>query len=221
MQLLKFHFIFIFFQYDLMFNFCHSLPINRSVRDLTIKQNNEQSIQNYPNVITNTKVLGILSKSRCTSNSTSNEQLILNHRHRRDINGGSIDMKALINIVNDNRIMIQYLSNHTINNKFLAEALLNHRNKAPSLTNWRDIVDIICITLFIFIIMYYLICQIGLSPCDRLIVWGFTPVINRIERNKSTPEDHQTSPIQASAPPTISAHLKSLNITPFSSTFNT
>lgn len=221
MQLLKFHCIFVFFQNHFIFHVCNSLPTNRSVRNLNVIQNNDQSIQNSPSVITYTKFLEILSKYRCASNSESNHLSNINHRQRRDINGGSIDMKALINIVNDTRIIIQYLSNHTINHTFLAEALLNHRNKAPSLTNWRDIVDIICITIFIFVIMYYLICRIGLSPCDRMIVWGFTPVINRIQRNKSTPQDQQTSLIRPSAPPTISEHLKNLNLTPFSTPFNT
>ncbi len=178
MQFWKFHCIFVLFQYHFMLDVRNSLPTNRSVRNLNVIQNNEQSIQNCPSVITYTKFLEILSKYRCASNSESNHLSNMNHRQKRDINGGSIDMKALINIVNDNRIMIQYLSNHTINHTFLAEALLKHRNKAPSLTNWRDIVDIIRITIFILLIMYYLICRIGLSPCDRMIVRGFTPVIN-------------------------------------------
>ncbi len=124
MQFFKFHCIFVLFQYHFMLHVCNSLPTNRSVRNLNVIQNNDQSIENCPSVITYTKFLEILSKYGCVSNSESNALSNINHRQRRDINGGSIDMKALINIVNDNRIMIQYLSNHT----FLSEALLNHRN---------------------------------------------------------------------------------------------
>ncbi len=73
----------------------NSLPTNRSVRNLNVIQNNEQSIQNCPSLITYTKFLEILSKYRWAPNSESNDLSNINHRQRRDINGGSIDMKAI------------------------------------------------------------------------------------------------------------------------------
>jgi len=118
-----------------MLDVCNSLPTNLLLRNLNVIQNNEQSIQNYPSVLTHTKFHEILSKYQYASNSESNQLTNMNSRERRDINGGSIDMRAFINIVKDNRMMIQYLSNHTINQTFLAEALLNLKNQAPSLTN--------------------------------------------------------------------------------------
>jgi hypothetical protein len=95
MQFWKFHCIFVLFQYHFMLDVRNSLPTNRSVRNLNVIQNNEQSIQNCPSLITYTKFLEILSKYRWAPNSESNDLSNINHRQRRDINGGSIDMKAI------------------------------------------------------------------------------------------------------------------------------
>jgi len=203
-----------------MLDVCNSLPTNRLLRNLNVIQNHEQSVQNHPSVITNTKFHEILSEYKYASNSESKQLTNTNSRQRRDITGGNIDMKAFINIVKDNRVMIQYLSNHSINQTFLEEALLNLKNQAPSLTNWRDIVDIICITIIILLIMYQLICRTGVSFCDRIIVWCFTPSINRIKKNQLTTQEQETPIIPTPPPPTISQHLQSLNVTPFTTPFN-
>ncbi|CAF1688632.1 unnamed protein product [Adineta ricciae] len=139
-------------------------------------------------------------------------------RLRRDVVGGSIDAKALQNTINDNRIMIEYLFNNTINHTILADALLKHTNRIPTFTSWRDLVDVICIVTFIFLALYYIICRIGIQVCDKFIVWIFRPVLQRVQKAQP-PEQNQhiqttntnsTSIITPTAPPTISQHLKNL-----------
>jgi hypothetical protein len=80
--------------------------------------------------------------------------------------------------------MIEYLFNNTINETFLADVLYNHSRMRPSLTSWRDLVDILCISLVFIILIYFFICRAGFSVCDKLIAFLFRPVLNRMEQEK-------------------------------------
>jgi hypothetical protein len=211
MQFFKFQYFFVFVQCHLMVDLCHSSPLNRSVQKIALVQNNQQLNKDCGNALTYPEFRKLFSKYRCVSNTDIYPLFNVNHRPARSIDGGTIDMKAFQNTINDNRIMIEYLFNNTLNHTFLAEALINHANRAPSLNNWRDIVDIICLLIIVLLIMYYLFCRIGLSPCDHAIMWLFTPVINRMPNKKASNTQQQTPPNYPSTITSLSDHLKTLD----------
>jgi hypothetical protein len=52
--------------------------------------------------------------------------------------------------------MINYLINNTINATFFADAISNYHSKTgPIFTSWHDLVDLLCIGLFIGFLIYF------------------------------------------------------------------
>jgi hypothetical protein len=82
-----------------------------------------------------------------------------NQRHsKRDVDAGKIDVHALQTTVNDHRTMI----NNSINATLLANAVRSDmRRELPSVTNWRDMVDLICISILLIFIVRYLLSHKG------------------------------------------------------------
>jgi hypothetical protein len=121
--------------------------------------NNQSSANQYcQRFMTHTQIVALRSRKPCPSIEKSNKIKNNNDRTKRDVDGGSIDIKALQTTINDHRIMIEYLFNNTINETFLADVLYNHSRMRPSLTSWRDLVDILCISLVFIILIYFFIC---------------------------------------------------------------
>jgi hypothetical protein len=106
--------------------------------------------------------------------------------------------------------MIEYLFNNSINETFLAKALYNHSRIRPSISSWRDLVDIFFITLFIITLIYFIICRAGFSLCDQLVAFLFRPVLNRLQQK--TKHQQQTSTLSAGNPNTISQQIQSLSM---------
>jgi hypothetical protein len=115
--------------------------------------NNQSSINQYcPSFIIYNQVTALLARNTCPSFEKSNKINNINDRTRRQIDSGNLDIKAIQTTVNDNRNMIQYLFNNSINQTILIEELYKHSRTPPSLTSWRDWVDIISIGLFLIMV---------------------------------------------------------------------
>jgi hypothetical protein len=108
--------------------------------------------------------------------------------------------------------MIEYLFNNSINETFFANALYNHSRMGPSLSSWRDMVDIFCIGLVFIILIYYFICRAGFSVCNQLLGFLFRPLLNRLQQKKQQKQQQQqTSTFPTEPPNTISEHIRSLS----------
>ncbi|CAF1614529.1 unnamed protein product [Adineta ricciae] len=218
MQFTKASYLFILFHFQTTITTTNSLPTNHLQNTLDVLHNNQSPYTKCQSHITHTQFLHLLSKNRCqpvldNSQSMNNEQ-----RLRRDVVGGSIDAKALQNTINDNRIMIEYLFNNTINHTVLADVLLKHTNRIPTFTSWRDLVDVICIVTFIFVALYYIICRIGIRICDKFIIWIFRPVLQRVQKAQPPAQNqHKTSTYQLPIL-TLTQLIHQLLLQPFLST---
>jgi hypothetical protein len=61
--------------------------------------------------------------------------------------------------------MVNYFINSSTNTTFIADTINNHHSRnGPILTSWRDIVDLIFITLLIGFLIYFLLCRTGSTP---------------------------------------------------------
>jgi hypothetical protein len=117
---------------------------------------------------------------------------ITNDIQKRDINGGNLDIHAIQTTVNDNRVMINYLINNSINATFVADAIETYHSKTgPIFTSWRDLVDLFFIILFLGFFIYFIICRGGFVPCDRLLQCLFKPIIQRLQKQQ---QQQQTEP---------------------------
>ena len=196
--LMIFLYIFIFVRHSLI---VHSAPFLKSQNEIQIVdeyRHGQSSNTEYCRTnITYTGIMKILEKNACQSKIKQDTISDRKNRNPRDVNAGNTDIHAIQTTVNDHRVMIEYLVNNSINQTFLANALYNHSRNKPSLTNWRDLVDLLCITVFIIITLYFLICRVGIHPFDQLIIYLFTPVLNRtLKKNKSSTgqSDYTTTP---------------------------
>lgn len=199
------------FHYHLLLHLCDSFPLSGTLYDFNATRNNQSSNKYCHSNITYPQILVLLSKTRCLSIQITNEIQNNNNRSKRTVDGGSIDIKALQATINDNRIMIEYLFNNTINQTLLAEALHAHARKAPSFSSWRDLVDILSIAIILIALIYFFICRIGLSPCDKIVEYLFRPILDRVEKKRDqTHRRHPTSFVQRS-PKSVSQHIQSLD----------
>ena len=121
--------------------------------------------------------------------------------------------------------MIEYLFNNTIKETILAKALYEHSRTGPSITSWRDLIDILCIGSLFIILLYLFICRTGFSACDKLLIFFFTPVLTRLQQKvqqqsqqqeqqtqQQPPHQQKPSAIPTAPPSTISEQLNSLSI---------
>ncbi|CAF1306788.1 unnamed protein product [Rotaria sordida] len=89
---------------------------------------------------------------------------------KRQVDAGSVDIKALQTIINDHRTMINYLVNNSINATFVSDAIsTHHTQKGPILSSWRDLVDLVFITILIGFIIYFLLCRTRFCPCTTCL----------------------------------------------------
>ncbi len=190
--------------------------------------NNQSSInQCCPRFITYNQVAALLARSTCPSIEKSNKIDNINDRTRRQIDSGNLDIKAIQTTVNDNRNMIQYLFNNTINQTILIDELYKHTRTPPSLTSWRDWVDILSIGLFLIMVIYVFACRAGFSLCDRIFIFFFRPILNRIQQQQLYQSSEQQQQLQeqqlqqqptsiypTASPLTTSQQLRSLSKIP-------
>lgn len=139
--------------------------------------------------MTYTEIDELLGKTSCLSAAKPSNLKSESNRERRDVNAGTNDIKALQTTINDHRVMIEYLINNTINQTVLTTTVYNHSRMAPSFSSWRDLVDILLITLLSILIIYLIICRTGFSKCDKVLICLFQPVLNRLQRQQ--PHQHQ------------------------------
>jgi hypothetical protein len=66
--------------------------------------------------------------------------------------------------------MINYLINNSINATFVAEAICDHHSRTgPTLTSWRDLVDLFFLSLVLLILIYFLLGRAGFTLCDNAL----------------------------------------------------
>jgi len=165
--------------------------------DVHNNTNNQSStIQFCPSFITHNQVAALLAKNTCPSLTNSKKINNINDRKRRQIDSGNLDIKAIQTTVNDNRNMIQYLFNNTINQTILIDELYKHTRTPPSLTSWRDWVDILSVGLFLIMVIYVFACRAGFSLCDRLFIFFFRPILNRIQQQQLHQSSEQQQQLQ-------------------------
>lgn len=108
---------------------------------------------------------------------------------------GNIDVYALQTTINDHRTMINYLINNSINATYVNNAIDDHHSKTgPIFTSWRDLVDLLMLSCFLFGFIYYCICRTGISPCDKTISFCCRPIMARTA-TQITPEKSFASPV--------------------------
>ena len=112
-------------------------------------------------MITDNQTIALLSRNLCLSTKKPNEIQNNNDRTRCKTDGESTDIKALQKTINDHRVMIEYLSSNSINERFLAKTMQNHSHMVPSLSSWKDFVDICCIDLVSIVSIYLFTCRAG------------------------------------------------------------
>jgi hypothetical protein len=191
MQTMKYYYLFVLVQYYLAIRLCDCLPSRRPIADINNNTNTHSSInQHCQRLLTYNELVTILSRNSCSSIENSNEIHHNNSRTRRNIDAGNIDIKALQTTINDNRIMIEYLFNNSINETLLGKALYNHSRIAPKLTSWRDLVDIFCIGSFSILLIYLLICRTGFSLCDQILIFLFSPILTRLQQKQQKQQVH-------------------------------
>ncbi len=213
MQLIIYYYFLISFHYHLALHLTDSSISSNLLYDFDAIGNNQLSNEYCHNLITYTQIFVLVSTNRCPSIKIKNDISSDKNRSKRSVNGGSIDIKALQTTINNNRIMIEYLFNNTINQTILAEALYNHSRKAPPFSNWRDLVDLLCIISISIVLIYVFLCRIGLAPCDKMLEYLFRPIIRRLENKKYNQHHHlqQQRKTVSSPPTTISEHIKKLD----------
>jgi Sec-independent protein translocase protein TatA len=168
-----------------MFNYVKSAPVLLDA----VSFKNDQSGRNEgcQRSMTHSEIILLLSNKFCPV-------IKKNDRKKRDVDGGTIDIKALQTTINDHRVMIEYLFNNTINGSVLADALHNHARIGPSFTSWRDMIDLLCVGLLVIVMIYLLVCRIGLSRCDDLGEFLCRPIHNRKRLKKYDQEQQQKQP---------------------------
>ena len=163
---------------------------------LDFQNNINNPLNQCSTFITYNQVAALLARKTCPSVRNSKQIKIIHHRKSRQIDSGNLDIKAIQTTVNDHLSMIQYLFNNSINQTILVQELYKQAQKPPSLTSWRDWVDILCISTFFIILIYALACRPGFSLCDRLFIFLFRPVLDRIQQQQL----QQQSPQPPQAP---------------------
>jgi hypothetical protein len=168
--------------------------------------NNKQysATQDCRHSMTYSQIVLLLSKTSCL--------LIENDdRTKRNVDSGSLDLKALQTTINDHRAMIEYLFKNIINESVLADALHNHSRIGPSLTSWRDLVDLFSVGLVVIKLIYLFMCRVGFSLCDKLVAFLFRPVLDRLQQKRYDQQQQQqqeTLQLPQVRLNTISGHTK-------------
>lgn len=179
---MNYHYFFVILHRFLSIHLSNSLEPNDQLLDF---QNNiHNPIKHCSTFITYNQVAALLAKNTCPSVRNSEKIKTIHHRKSRQIDSGNLDIKAIQTTVNDHRSMIQYLFNNTINQTILMQQLYKQTQTPPSLSSWRDWVDILCISTLFIILIYVSACRTGFSLCDRLFIFLFRPVLNRIQQEQ-------------------------------------
>jgi hypothetical protein len=215
---MNYYYFFVLLHYYLGVRSCNCLQSRDLFFDFQHNSTNQSSTSQYcQHFINYSQVVALLSRYNCSSLGKHNQIRNNNDRARRDIDAGSIDIKALQTTINDHRIMIEYLFNNSINETFLGQTLKKQSRMGPSFSSWRDLVDLFCIGLVSIIVLYLLICRTGFSACDHLIAFLFRPVLVRLQQKQNQYHHHHhqqeqhTSNSTTEPTNTISEHLKSLS----------
>ncbi|CAF4782199.1 unnamed protein product, partial [Rotaria sp. Silwood2] len=83
------------------------------------------------------------------------ESASIGRRHKRWGDSTNNKINAIHATINEQRNMINFLFNNSINATILTNAISDHHSKkGPQLTSWRDIIDLILITLVVLYIIY-------------------------------------------------------------------
>ena len=132
----------------------------------------------------------ITHSDHLVSNTTKmNESQIVKACHRRMKRSTIIDYRinALNTLINEHHIMINYLVNTSLNATFIKHYINDHYQKtSPSLRSWRDVTDLICLTILLGILLYYLfmmICRV-LPYCRCRISSSKHSISSTVKRKK-------------------------------------
>jgi hypothetical protein len=182
---MNYHYFFLILHYYVGVHLSNSSQLHAQLFDFQNNTNNQSSIiRSCPSFITYNQVVALLAINTCPSFEKSNKINDINHRKRRQIDSRNLDIKAIQTTINDNRNMIQYLFNNSINQTILIEELNKHSCTQLSLTSWRDWVDIISMGLFLIILIYVFAWLVGFSLCHQLFIFFFRPIFNRIQQQQ-------------------------------------
>ncbi|CAF4766413.1 unnamed protein product [Rotaria sp. Silwood2] len=111
---------------------------------------------------------------------------------KRQVDAGSVDVHALQTTINDHRTMINYLINNSINATFVSDAISTHYSgSGPILTSWRDLIDLICIILFIGFIVYFLLSRAGFNPCNTCCSFFWKCLFPNMHEQKNQQQQFQ------------------------------
>ncbi|CAF3329348.1 unnamed protein product [Rotaria socialis] len=160
-----------------------------NLNQLTTIGNNEIN-QCQQRQMTYEQIKAILEQHPCIGFENESE----NNSNRRMKRWGDTSNKinAIHGTINEHRTMINYLINNTVNATFVTDAIGDHHsNTRPQFTSWRDIVDLICITIFIGYILYFLICRTGLGPCNHCLSFLSKHMVPRVQQQKQQEQQLQ------------------------------
>ena len=186
-----------------------------------VQHDTNQTVHLCQHTMTLQQIIQLLKQQPCAIIEKQNHQI-----KKRDTNAGSVDIHALQTTVNDHRTMINYLINNSItaiNATYVGDAIYNHHSKTPPiLTSWRDLVDLLFLTLLLGFIIYLLIWRSGCAPCDKVIQTFFGSIVNRVQHQQQQQQTqaipmeintfHRTkSQLHTSMMPTVSNGITQFN----------
>ena len=150
----QYRYFFRMFMYYLAVHLCDSTPSSGLLVDSNDITHNQSSTKQYCEIfLTYNKMARLLSRNTCQTFDIPKANQNNHPRNKRQVHAGDFDIKAIQTTVNDHRTMIEYLFNNSINETILANALYDHSRTTPSITSWRDLIDIVCIGLLLTILL--------------------------------------------------------------------
>lgn len=101
--------------------------------------------------------------------------------------GGDSQIAALSSIINDHRTMINYIMNTSVNATFVKDSITDHHeNNGPNFRSWRDIFDLLCMTIIIAVLLYVIIFRCGFRPCNLCLLRLSRLFIPRTQQKQQT-----------------------------------
>jgi hypothetical protein len=99
---MNYYYFFVLLHYHLGVRLCNCLQSRGLLFDFHNNSNNQSSTNQYcQRLMTHTQIVALLSRNPCSSIEKPNEIDNNHDRTRRDIDGGSIDIKALQTTISD------------------------------------------------------------------------------------------------------------------------
>ncbi|CAF2856223.1 unnamed protein product [Rotaria sp. Silwood2] len=96
----------------------------------------------------------------------------IGRRYKRWGESTNNKINAIHATIHEQRNMINFLFNNSINTTILTNTISDHHSKkGPQLTSRRDIIDLILVALVVLYIIYLIIFRAGCSPCNNFLLY--------------------------------------------------